>query len=61
MENGKALQHDLGKGTVDFKKTLRAAMDNSNIKYFLVEQEEYPGPVMVSMKNDADYMKMLTV
>ncbi len=61
MENGKAVQNDLGKGSVDFKKTLRAAMDNSNIKYFLVEQEEYPGPVMASMKNDAEYMKVLSV
>ena len=60
MKEGKPLQNDLGKGNVDFKKTLRVAMD-SGIKYFLVEQEEYPGPVMVSMKNDADYMKVLTV
>lgn len=60
MKDGKPIQNDLGKGSVDFKKTLRVAMD-SGIKYFLVEQEEYPGPVMVSMKNDADYMKVLTV
>ncbi|WP_018619079.1 sugar phosphate isomerase/epimerase family protein [Spirosoma luteum] len=60
MKEGKPVQDDLGKGGVDFKKTLRVAMD-SGIKYFLVEQEEYPGPVMVSMKNDADYMKVLTV
>lgn len=58
--DGKPVQNDLGKGSVDFKKTLRVAMD-SGIKYFLVEQEEYPGPVMVSMKNDAAYMKTLTV
>lgn len=58
--DGKPVQNDLGKGAVDFKKTLRVAMD-SGIKYFLVEQEEYPGPVMVSMKNDAEYMKTLTV
>ena len=60
VQNGKPVQNDLGKGNVDFKKTLRVAMD-SGIRYFLVEQEEYPGPVMVSMKNDADYMKALTV
>ena len=58
--DGKPVQNDLGKGAVDFKKTLRIAMD-SGIKYFLVEQEEYPGPVMVSMKNDAEYMKTLVV
>ena len=58
--DGKPVQNDLGKGAVDFRKTLRIAMD-SGIKYFLVEQEEYPGPVMVSMKNDAEYMKTLVV
>ncbi|GAB3543405.1 sugar phosphate isomerase/epimerase family protein [Spirosoma fluminis] len=58
--NGKPVQNDLGKGDVDFKKTLRAAMD-SGIKYFIVEQEEYPQAVMTSMKNDAEYMKTLTV
>lgn len=59
-ENGKPVQNDLGKGNVDFKKTLRAAMD-SNIKYFIVEQEEYPQSVLGSLKNDAEYMKKLTV
>lgn len=59
-ENGKPVQNDLGKGAVDFKKTLRAAMDSS-IRYFIVEQEEYPQAVMVSMKNDAEYMKKLAV
>ncbi|GAB3506523.1 sugar phosphate isomerase/epimerase [Spirosoma knui] len=58
--NGKPVQNDLGKGDVDFKKTLRVAMD-SGIKYFIVEQEEYPQAVMTSMKNDAEYMKTLTV
>jgi sugar phosphate isomerase/epimerase len=59
-ENGKPVQNDLGKGNVDFKKTLRTAMDNG-MKYFIVEQEEYPESVLGSMKNDADYMKKLTV
>ncbi|MCK8493110.1 sugar phosphate isomerase/epimerase [Spirosoma sp. RP8] len=59
-EGGKPVQNDLGKGSVDFKKTLRVAMD-SGIKYFIVEQEEYPESPMVSMKNDAEYMKKLTV
>ncbi len=57
---GKPVQNDLGKGGVDFKKTLRVAMDNG-MKYFIVEQEEYPESVLVSMKNDAEYMKKLTV
>ncbi|CCH52126.1 Xylose isomerase domain protein TIM barrel [Fibrisoma limi BUZ 3] len=59
-QNGKPVQNDLGKGAVDFKKTLRVAKD-SGIKYFIVEQEEYPQAVMTSMKNDAEYMKKLVV
>lgn len=59
-ENGKPVQNDLGKGSVDFKKTLRVAMD-SGIKYFLVEQEEYPESPMISMQKDAEYMKALSV
>ncbi|QHV96238.1 sugar phosphate isomerase/epimerase family protein [Spirosoma endbachense] len=59
-EGGKPVQNDLGKGSVDFKTTLRVAMD-SGISYFIVEQEEYPESPMVSMKNDAEYMKKLTV
>ena len=60
VKDGKPVQNDLGKGNVDFKKTLRIAMD-SGIKYFLVEQEEYPESSLISMKNDAEYMKTLTV
>ncbi|MCX6217925.1 sugar phosphate isomerase/epimerase [Spirosoma sp.] len=60
VQGGKPVQNDLGKGNVDFKKTLRTAMD-SGIKYFLVEQEEYAESPMVSLKNDAEYMKKLAV
>lgn len=60
VKEGKPVQNDLGKGNVDFKKTLRVAMD-SGIKYFLVEQEEYAESPMVSLKNDAEYMKKLAV
>jgi len=59
-ENGKPVQNDLGHGSVDFKKTLRLALD-SGIKYFLVEQEEYPESPMKSLENDAQYMKQLSV
>ncbi|UFH53863.1 sugar phosphate isomerase/epimerase [Spirosoma sp. KNUC1025] len=59
-ENGKPVQNDLGKGSVDFKKTLNAAM-KSGIKYYLVEQEEYPESSLASLKNDAEYMKKLEV
>ena len=60
VKDGKPVQNDIGKGNVDFKKTLRIAMD-SGIKYFLVEQEEYPESPLVSLKNDAEYMKKLEV
>lgn len=57
----KVVQNDLGKGQVNYKAILRAALDDSKIKHFLVEQEEYTQSPMVSMKNDAEYMKNLTV
>lgn len=60
VKNGKPIQNDIGKGNVDFKKTLRIAMD-SGIKYYLVEQEEYPESPLASLKNDAEYMKKLEV
>ena len=61
MKDGKAVQNDLGKGAVDFKNILHTAMTDSNIKYYIVEQEEYPESPMVSMKNDSEYMKTLSV
>ncbi len=60
VKDGKPVQNDIGKGNVDFKKTLRIAMD-SGIKYYLVEQEEYPESPLASLKNDAEYMKKLEV
>lgn len=60
VKDGKPVQNDIGKGNVDFKKTLRIAMD-SGIKYYLVEQEEYPQSSLASLKNDAEYMKQLEV
>lgn len=58
--DGKPVQDDLGKGNVDFKKTVRLAL-NSGIKYFIVEQEQYPESPLISLKNDAEYMKTLSV
>jgi len=59
-ENGKPVQDDLGKGMVDFKKTIRMALD-SGIKHYIVEQEQYPVSPLVSLQNDAAYMKALSV
>ena len=47
---------DIGKGGVDFPSLLKVASD-SGVTQFIVEQEEYPGPVLTSISNDADYMK----
>jgi len=49
---------DLGKGIVDYPGILKVASENG-IKQFIVEQEEYPVPVMTSISNDAEYMKKL--
>ncbi|WP_335964811.1 sugar phosphate isomerase/epimerase [Galbibacter sp. PAP.153] len=56
--NGKPHQNDLGQGNVDIKKTLKAALE-SNIRYFIVEQEEYPKTSLESLAYDATYMKEL--
>lgn len=57
----KITQSDLGKGQVNYKAILAYAKDFTNIKHYLVEQEEYPESSMISLKNDAEYMKKLTV
>ncbi|MEO6330867.1 MAG: sugar phosphate isomerase/epimerase [Ginsengibacter sp.] len=48
---------NVGEGSIDFKKILKAAKDNS-VKYFIVEQENYENttPVLAA-KADADYLK----
>lgn len=59
-ENGKPVQNDLGQGAVDFQKTLRDAK-KAGIKLFIVEQEQYPKSPLESLKNDAEYMKKLSI
>lgn len=54
----KPQQTDLAQGIIDYKSLLRAAKD-SGIKYFLVEQEQYPIGPIESMKSDANYLKEL--
>lgn len=54
----KPQQTDLASGIIDYKGLLRAAKD-SGIKYFLVEQEQYPVGPIESMKSDAIYLKDL--
>lgn len=54
----KPLQTDLADGIIDYSKLMRSAKDNG-IKYFLVEQEQYPTSPLASMENNAAYMKNL--
>lgn len=58
--DGKVVQADLGKGVVNYRHILNTAIDNG-MKYFLVEQEQYPVSPMASMQADADYMKKLVI
>ncbi|WP_337043135.1 sugar phosphate isomerase/epimerase family protein [Emticicia sp. 17c] len=51
-------QTDLANGIINYTQLLRAAKD-AGIKYFLVEQEQYPVSPIESMKNDAAYLKTL--
>ncbi|GHB65032.1 sugar phosphate isomerase/epimerase family protein [Persicitalea jodogahamensis] len=53
-------QTDLGKGVIDYAKVLKVAQE-TGMKHFIVEQEEYPESVMASMAHDADYMKALVI
>jgi sugar phosphate isomerase/epimerase len=54
----KPKQTDLDKGIIDYKTLLRAAKDNG-MKYYLVEQEQYPTNPMESMASNAAYLKKL--
>ncbi|TAE33030.1 MAG: twin-arginine translocation signal domain-containing protein [Cytophagales bacterium] len=58
--DGKVIQNDIGKGVVNYKHIVHTAMQNG-MKYFLVEQEQYPSSPMESMKMNAEYMKKLSV
>ncbi len=46
---------EFGKGSVDIKKMLNNA-DQSGMKYFFVEQEEYSSTAIESLKYDVDYL-----
>lgn len=58
VKEPKPKQTDLADGIIDYAKLMRSAKDNG-IKYFLVEQEQYPTSPMASMENNAAYMKNL--
>ena len=56
--DGKVVQQNLGQGVMNYKAILKQAR-KSGMKYFLVEQEQYPESPLASMKYDAEYMKGL--
>ncbi|GAB3255583.1 sugar phosphate isomerase/epimerase [Larkinella harenae] len=49
---------EFGKGQIDILKMLKS-MDKYGMKYFFVEQEEYPKTAMESAKYDFDYLAKL--
>ena len=52
---------DLGTGSIDFPKILKAAA-KKGVKYYIVEQEKYDNSTpLKSAQVDAAYMKTLTV
>ncbi len=53
-------QTDLGKGDINYPQILRVAQD-TGMKHYIVEQEEYPESVMASLAHDSDYMRQLTL
>lgn len=59
-DNGKVKQKDLGQGTMDFANLLKTAK-KVGIKYYIVEQEEYPVSSLESMKVDADWMRNFSI
>jgi sugar phosphate isomerase/epimerase len=61
VEKGpKPMQGDLADGVIDYGKLLTAAKKNG-MKYYLVEQEQYPIDSITSMRSDAGFMKGLKI
>ncbi len=56
----KPKQGDLADGIIDYPKLLSAARANG-MKYYLVEQEQYPVDAITSMRSDATFMKGLKI
>jgi sugar phosphate isomerase/epimerase len=59
MDKVKKESTEFGKGQIDIVKMLKNS-DKSGMKYFFVEQEEYPKTAMESAKYDFDYLAKLT-
>lgn len=59
QSGGTVSQKNLGQGSIDFNPILKAA-HKEGVKYYLVEQEEYPATSLESMQADAAWMKKLS-
>lgn len=53
-------QVDLGTGEIDYPKALKVAQQ-TGMKHYIVEQEEYPESAMASLAHDAEYMKSMVI
>lgn len=58
MDKVKKESTEFGKGQINVKQMLQN-MDKSGVKYFFVEQEEYPKTALESAKYDYDYLARL--
>ena len=60
MDKAKKESTEFGKGDINIKQMLQN-MKKAGVKYFFVEQEEYPHTAMESAKYDFDYLAKLDV
>lgn len=56
----KPQQTDLADGIIDYDRLLTAARKNG-MKYYLVEQEQYPADSLASMEKNAAFMRSLNI
>lgn len=60
MDRTKRESTEFGKGAIDIKRMLQNA-EKSGMKYFFVEQEEYAGAAMDSVKHNYQYLQKLSI
>jgi sugar phosphate isomerase/epimerase len=56
--NGKYNSVIMGKGELDYHPVLRAA---TGLKHYFIEQEEFTGPIMDALRQDAEYMRKFSL
>lgn len=58
MDKSKLESTEFGKGAIDIARMMKNA-DKSDMKYYFVEQEEYEGAPMASVKHNYEYLQNL--